>query len=652
VLIRRYWPLALIVLVAAAISIVVHTQVFPAYSWNRDEPVYLWQMAGLREGQVFMTGGGHPLFFQPWLSGIRDGSYFSQYTLGWPIVLLVFDVLLGTAASALVLGTMLAVVGTYALARETTRDHSIALVAAAALTISPVLVIQSGVYLGYLFSLGLGTLFGACVLAGVRTRRWWLLVVGGVLVGYLLMTRPFDAFLWALAFGAYLVFAYRGDLRALLPAIGWGFVGFLPLLVATLSYNKHITGSFTEFPITAVDSRDTFGFGIRGFGTRWPSVDFGVDTAIRGVGRNGFELPPFLVGSYVGVVTALAGLWLRRRERTTYALLAVAVAFPVGYFFFWGISLSAGFAKVSGPIYLIPMFAPLCILIAATVVAAWRARRWYATALVTVLAVATVPFLVDRIDTNHSISEAQVPWQDAVREFQGRSLVFVQESGPYLLHLNPFSSNPPGLDGRILYATDRGAENLDLIADHPGRRVYYERTNLSTDDTLNNPDLPVPTVTVTPMEVERVGSLTVRVRVTSPNDDPTVVAYLNLGAFVDRRVLSTTASRGETFETEWHLAPPLATGAGDAVPLTGPRGTVVIGLQTAASPDASPRPRETQERFTYRMPSHHALADPAAADVLLPSLTYVVDRSPERLIVRPVSSRPSFRVEIVTAPIP
>ena len=645
-LIRRYWPLALIVLVAAAISIVVHTQVFPAYSWNRDEPVYLWQVQGLRAGQVFMTTGDHPLFFQPWLSGIRDGSFFSQYTLGWPIVLLVADVLLGTAAGAVVLGTVLAVVGTYVLAREVTHDHALALVAAAGLTISPLLVIQSGVYLGYLFSLGLGTLFGASLLAGLRTRRRSLLVVSGLLVGYVFMTRPFDAFLWALAFAAYLAFACRQDWRALVRAAGWCFLGFLPLLVATLAYNRHITGSFTEFPITAVDSRDTFGFGVRGFGTRWPSVDFGVDTAVKGVGRNGFELPPFLVGSYLGVVVAAVGLWLRRRERSTYALLAIAVAFPVGYFFFWGVSLSAGFAKVSGPIYLIPILAPLCILIAAAVVAAWQVRHWYAVALVAALVVGTVPFLVDRIDTNHSISEAQVPWQVAVHRFHGRSLVFVEDSGPYLLHLNPFSSNPPDLDGRILYATDRGDENLDLIADHPGRRVYFERTNLSTNDTLNNPDLPTPTVTVTPMHVEQAASFTVHVTVRSTTDDPTVTAFLSVGDVAEERTLSTTATRGNEFETEWTIAAPSAAAPESrAIPLPAARGTIVIGTRHATSVTATPRARHTLEQFAYRV-------DGPRAEVLAPGRTYAARQRAHTVTTKRVSPRPSFQVEIAPAPTP
>jgi len=188
--VREYWPLVAIVLVASAISIVVHLAIFPAYSWNRDEPVYLWQVAALRDGQIFTSGGGMPLFFQPWLSGISDGMFFSQYTLGWPLVLLTGDVVFGTAAAAIVFGTALAVVGTYFLTRELTADSRLALVAAALLTLSPLLVIQSGLYLGYLFSLGLGMLFGAAFLAGLRTARRWLLVASGVLLGYLFMTRP------------------------------------------------------------------------------------------------------------------------------------------------------------------------------------------------------------------------------------------------------------------------------------------------------------------------------------------------------------------------------------------------------------------------------------------------------------------------------
>src|SRR5689334_20253859 len=257
------WPLLALGALAVLVSVVAHHWVYPAYSWNRDEPVYLWQVHALRDGQILPTDGGAPAFFQPWLSGHGDGYFFSQYTLGWPIVLLVGEVVFGTAAAALAFGTLLAVMGTYAFARTVTRDRTVSLTAAALMLASPILAIQSGVYLGYLFTLGLGLLFGAALITGFQRRKPLLLVVAGALVGWIFMTRPFDAVLWAAAVGVYLLVVHWREWKRLAIGAGWATLGMLPLVIATLVYNKKVTGTFTEFPITAADPLDTFGFGLR-----------------------------------------------------------------------------------------------------------------------------------------------------------------------------------------------------------------------------------------------------------------------------------------------------------------------------------------------------------------------------------------------------
>jgi hypothetical protein len=600
-LVAEYAPLGVLAIVAVIISLVVHHTVFPAYSWNRDEVVYLWQVQGLAEGKVLTSGGGTPLFFQPWLSGISDGMFFSQYTLGWPLVLLAGH-LFGSTAASLAFGTALAVVGTYAFAREITHDRWIAIVAASVLVLSPMLVVQSGMYLSYLFSLGLGGLFGASLLAGLRRRRWWLLVFAGACVGWLFMTRPFDGFLWGGALVVYVVIAYWREKPRLVRGLAWAALGFLPLLVATLAYNRHITGSFTQFPITAADPRDSFGFGLRSIGTRWTPTNFTPWIAFKGVGRNGWELPPFLFGSYLGVVLAGYGLWLRRHARSTIALLAIFVVFPVGYFFFWGIALSASFARISGPIYFIPLFLPVSVLIGVALVSLWRSRRAVTIVVAAVLVLATVPFMADRLDINHGLSEAQVPWRDAESEIHGRSLVIVERSGPYLLHLNPYSDNPPDLDGRILYAADREAENLELLARHPDRRAYFEATDLTTEQTLADFDLPVPVITVTPITVEHGPVLTVRATVTNTSDDPVVGATLRLGGQVFSRVLSTTAQRGDSFVTEWRVAVPGAPSTtAETIALPGALGTFVI--EAGSAPDGQTLVATPLERLqlSYRV---------------------------------------------------
>ena len=598
---QRYGPLTLLVLAAVAISVIVHHTVFPALSWNRDEAVYLWQVHALADGKMLTSSGGMPLFFQPWLTGIRDQMFFSQYTLGWPLVLLAFETVLGSAAGALAFGSALAVVGTYAFTRTITRDRSTAIVAASLLVLSPLLVIQSGMFLGYLFSLGLGSCFTAAFITGMRRGNWWLFALAGVLVGWLFMTRPFDGLLWALAVLAYGAFAQWHEKRAFLRAVLWTALGFLPLLIATLAYNRHITGSFTEFPITAADPRDSFGFGLRSIGERWPAVDYAPWTGFKSVGRNGWELPPFLFGSYLGVALAIVGLWLRRRDRTTVALLAIAAAFPLGYFFFWGIGLSAGFARVSGPIYLIPMFLPLCVFIATTLTASWRRSPALVVGIGVAMVFATAPFMVDRIDLNHGISEAQEPWRAAHATIPDHSLVIVSRSGPYLLHLDPFSENTADLDGRLLFAADRDFENLDLIAAHPGRTPYLESTNLSLNKTLADPDLPIPTITVAPIVVQRGPVLVVRASVTATGDGPVVAAALRLGATGLVTTLSTTASEGDVFDVEWRIAAPTAPTAGVDALAPEPGGKLTIEAGTGSDVDAAVSGVREQLVYSYRV---------------------------------------------------
>ncbi len=607
---RQYWPIAALVLLAVVIAIVVHHFVYPAYSWNRDEPVYLWTVEALRSGQIFTSGGGAPRFFQPWLTGVHDGMFFSQYTPGWPLVLAAGEILFGTPTFAIALGAGLAVLGTYLLARELTGNHTLATVSAAIMVASPILIVQSGIYISYLFSLGLGLIFGATFLGGLRRAQRWPVIVGGLCLGYLFMTRPFDAVLWAAPFVVYALYRQWGRWRSLVRTVLWSAVGFLPFAIATLLYNRHVTGSFTEFPITFADPLDTFGFGTKSIATRWPKTPYGLRDAVRGVGRNLLNLPLFLFGTFVGLVVAAVGLWIRRRDRSTIALLLLGAAFPVGYFFFWGISLSASFSSVSGPIYLLPMYAPLCILIATVLVTTWQPRRTVAIVLVAVLVVATIPLLVLKLDQNHSISVAQEPWREAGNSIRGRALVFVGYSGPYLLHLNPFSENPPDLDGRILYAADRGPENLDLIAERPGRIPYFEVSSLSRDETLTDHNPPVPTITVTRATIDRGTTVTVRATVTNPGDDPTVVAYLQIGNDIEARTLSTTAQRGDVFDTEWTVAPSAAAVPG-ATPLPERLGEVVVGFAAGATADAALAAPHHEDHYAYRV-------DGTTAEVLTP----------------------------------
>lgn len=514
---RAHWPAAVLAVLGALVALWARHRLFPAYSWNRDEPVYLWQVDLLRAGQLTATDGGHPALFQPWLSARGDGVLFTQYTPGWPLVLLAAAVLTGAAGGALLLGAALAVIGTYALGLEVLRDRRVATAGAALMVASPILAIQGGVYLSYLFTLGLGLLAGTLLLSGVRLRRNGRLVAAGLLLGWVFLTRPYDAVLWGLAFGAYALLAERaaepGRWRTLVRSAAVVGAAALPLVIATLAYNRYITGGWLEFPITAADPMDTFGFGPRRLMPTFEVIDYDLGAALKGTAKNAFFLPWFLVGSYAGLALAAIGLWQGRRERSTLALVLVGAVFPLGYFVFWGNHLSSLAARISGPIYFIPLYAPICLLVAGVLARWWSHRRRLAVAALAALVAGTVPAAVSRFDANRDLSVRQTPWRDSVAGINGRALVFVADTAPYLLFLNPFSSNGPELDDRILYAADADASMLDLIAEMPDRTPYLQQATVSSQELGPREDPYDVAVRLTPIEVARGAALDVQVAV-------------------------------------------------------------------------------------------------------------------------------------------
>ncbi len=405
--------LLLVLAVTAALSVVVRHVIYPALSWNRDEATYLWQVRGLRAGQLLTTTGGLPQFFQPWLTGVRDGHFFSQYTLGWPGLMLVADVLFGSPAAAIVWGTVLAVLGTYAFTRELTRDHRLALVTAVLMLASPMVITQAGVYLGYLFSLGLGLLFGAALLVGDPARP--ALAARGARAcssAILFITRPFDAVLWAVAIGGYAIFITWREWPRQFRAAVLVFVGFLPLLMLTLAQNRIVTGSFTQFPFTAKEPLDKFGFGYR-------------------------RLMPHIVGIHYTFVEAVKGTWSQRARpaavpgrqlrrsggRRGRALapaprshdLAAARAHrrvPGRLLLVLGQPARERLRRPVGSGVLHPAVRSACASSSPPACSrCGERRRVLLIVLCCVLVVATVPFLYDASAMNHRISAAQEPWR-------------------------------------------------------------------------------------------------------------------------------------------------------------------------------------------------------------------------------------------------
>jgi hypothetical protein len=199
------------------------------------------------------------------------------------------------------------------------------------------------------------------------------------------------------------------------------------------------------------------------------------------------------------------------------------------------------------------LFAPLVVLIATAIVTWWRRRRAVGIIALVVLTLVTVPFAVNRLDVNRRISESQIPWRDGADAVRGKSIVFIQQSGAYLLFLNPFSSNPANLDGRILWATDQGPANLDLIAQHPDRTPYLQQTSTPPSESVPDDDPVTPVITTERLRVLDTAAPTLHIHVVNTSSAPVVVVSVQIGSQVQHRTLATDAAKGDVYDLDWEL---------------------------------------------------------------------------------------------------
>ena len=515
----RWYPLVLAV-VAGALAVAVKHLVYPDLSWNRDEPVYLWQAGLLRDGQLTSTDGGYPALFQPWLSAHHDGRFFTQYPLVWPAAI-VAGRLVGWPNLTLVVASALAVVGTYAFAREVTGRTRTAGLAATLLLASPIVAVQSGVYLTYLFALGLGTLFAAALLGAARTGSRRQAAVAGLLLGVILATRTYDAVVWAAAIGGFVVVTERRRWRALLRLAPAFLATLVPVVALQLLHNWWTTGSPTQFAISVADPLDRFGFGDRRLMPRLDTFDYTPGRAVVGTAKHLFFLPWFVFGTYLGAAVALFGAWRERASRSTGLLLTVCAAFPLAYFPFWGIHISSLTTRISGPIYYIPVYAPVCVLMAVGLVQAAR-RHQGATALVVAASMLiTVPVTIGRLGLNRQLGRLQTAWTHTTDAVPGRALVVVSPS-PYLLFLPPEGSTRPDQEQRLVFATDVDPSLIDLV-DRSDRPAYLVRASVPASELAPSEHTSPYRISAVPLELVRGRSLVLDITAVSPRAGSSII---------------------------------------------------------------------------------------------------------------------------------
>jgi len=580
---RRGLALAGLALVAFLASLAVHRYLLPRLSGNRDEGVYLYQARLLLHGRLTLPAGRYGAFFRPWLTGERNGRLFTEYQLGFPAALAGFLLVLGSVHLGLALVAALTVPAGYGFADELLDDKRVALAAAAFLTLSPIFLLHSGLVLTYGLTILAALTAGWAALRGARLGSTPLLLTSGLAMGAVVLTRPEDAILVGLPLVVLLVIRLHrvGRLDTLRRAVPAGAVGVVIAIAVTLWYNARTTGSALDFPNTTADPLNTFGFGLRRLILTDGPFRYDVGMAVSSLWANVRAVPSWLLGGPLVLLLAAVGLWPRDRRAERLTLLAIALAFPVGYFFWYATALSGLHATNGiGPHYYLPSIVALLVLAAAGAVRL-ATRPAFAVVLAAALVGATAWAIPDKLADARKVTHDYRVAQTLVPPHLDHALVFLAATRPYLLWDQPFLQNAPDLSGRIVYALDRGPRDAALLAQMPGRIPYRLRPALRPGDPVGHPTGGFERLAVVQGPRLRIGA--------SVGDLP-AGAWVRVSATIGGTALelppAITDGRARS-SGAWVVAPGPARAAGD-IALDGGPGTVtpvVLIVEASTSPD-------------------------------------------------------------------
>ncbi|ELZ34516.1 hypothetical protein C474_02386 [Halogeometricum pallidum JCM 14848] len=381
-------------LLAAAVALLVATELFPYRSLNHDEAVYLQQADLLLHGRLFLRPPVEEAF-RPWFFVESDRGLYPKYAPG-PAAVFALGKTLGGYPLALAGVAAALVAGVAALGRELF-DARVGVLAGLLLLLTPLFVVQSGVYLPYALTTALNVAFVVAYLRSERRRSLRDAAAAGLAVGAAFFSRPYTAVLFALPFVAHAAVTLlqsgrngridRAQIaRRLVTATG-GTAGVL----AALGYNAVVTGDPLVFPYLAFAPADGLGFGRRAI--LGHEV---VYTPELGVRANALVLADlfseWVVAGRTGTVLAALGVALALFRRSVVLggrarpglLAATYLTVAAGNVAFWGNynvlgaleDGSDGLVHYLGPYYHYDLIVPTAVFAAlALVVVADRFRR-------------------------------------------------------------------------------------------------------------------------------------------------------------------------------------------------------------------------------------------------------------------------------------
>lgn len=465
-------------------SFLVAGRVFEQIPHLEDEFAYLWEAEVMADGKVSLPSPDSPHSFLVPFVVDYEGQRFGKYPPGWPAALS-----LGARLGELwVVNSIFATMSiwlTYRLASKLVSER-LSLLAAVLALLSPMFLLLSGSLLAHTFTLFLTLAFILAwldlfiepgVSGGQDIPRWILILVAGLSLGLLALTRPLTAVAVALPFVVHgMVLWIRGGsgIRVRLAAVGG-----IALAVALLLpyWQGMLTGDPTRNLYTLWWEYDRVGFGpgvgvteeghniyLAYWNTKWSLK----------VGRHDLFGWPYLSWIFLPF-----GMYVLRKEFKSWLLFSLLPSMVFVYAFYWVGSW------LYGPRYYFESLPILAIISSAGIawVGGWlmegarfaRTRRLAILAVVLILVTGNLAFyLPARMEMMSGLFDISRSRIEKFEELGAESgLVIVHTKDNWREYGNLLPLTPPFADSDLVVAISRGTEEDVALASSYALPTYH-----------------------------------------------------------------------------------------------------------------------------------------------------------------------------------
>lgn len=433
-----------------------------------DGATYLFQAKVFASGRLVAPRPALPEFFTGGEMVLTDTAWFGKYPPGQSLVL-VPGVLIGAPWLMPALCAACAAVGAGVLARRWTTE-SVARLTLLFAGSSPFLLTHGGMYLAHVSGAAV-FVWWVVLLDRVFSERWGLgwALAGGVAIGFLFWIRPFSAV--ALAAPAMLFCAWRlfrprpGDRPRILALACAGLV----MVAGLLAYNRATTGDPFLFGYHMGKFKETATIGFQPYPRHGGYVQYTPALAVRKTLIDLWWISTETLGLPFPVLALVVVALLPPADRRTRALALFPASLLVFQFFYYYSDNN------HGPRMYLEAAPFLFILSAAGALRVAQRTPLRAGTCAFALALVWVVIMPWKMHTYGS-NYAGLP--NLARPFTRdlhHALLFLDTNHVMAQQNHILTLNTPTLDGDVVYARDRGPENVQLAQRYPDRDCYRLR---------------------------------------------------------------------------------------------------------------------------------------------------------------------------------